>query len=488
MKILVGLITLIVIWLSFLTLWFCELSLENQKQDEALTKIRNFVTSLQTMMGDKAMTKDIIDYTPILRKNNDIAETLDSALKDAFQHQVQESRDNDLDYEYEETNLMWRRTKIHKKFDPFTTYTGRQTQAYISRNLGSSSEIDGTNQNNNMENLQRRNTVQNKFVDLNSILEYDDDHNTITTCILLGDDNINIDDPEGNTTYFNLTMKLTTDAFSSEISFKLLQYDNKKLVINSANDVNLSLNTLHEFEYKCFISDLDQNREKEKEICYDFRLYNPNRLFGGQCCEKGMGFFKMSVNKSPISFGTNRLYGKEFSSSICINSEDGKLIKKEINKNTNLLYPSRECKNRNCICDTNPVIFSSLEHDDMYDIKMNVLTKMILLSGSENLNDVVSSQYKATCWVLLDDPYEYSKQKEAALEKKIEERMIRRYILAMFYFATRPEGWTLHYHFLSRKSECEWNLMEDFYDGELDYLFGCLCDDDENIISISTRK
>lgn len=60
--------------------------------------------------------------------------------------------------------------------------------------------------------------------------------------------------------------------------------------------------------------------------------------------------------------------------------------------------------------------------------------------------------------------------------------------MAIFYFATKPDGWKFHYHFLSSRSECMWNSVEEFYNNEQPLIGGCLCDDDENIFSVFFSK
>jgi len=78
-----------------------------------------------------------------------------------------------------------------------------------------------------------------------------------------------------------------------------------------------------------------------------------------------------------------------------------------------------------------------------------------MLSDSDKLQDIDSAKYKAACWVLYDDPYEYYDLVDEVTHNK----MMQHYILAVFYFATLPEKWKEHSDFLSSRSECDWNYI-----------------------------
>lgn len=143
----------------------------------------------------------------------------------------------------------------------------------------------------------------------------------------------------------------------------------------------------------------------------------------------------------------------------------------------NKLYQQRECISDECICDSNPsLIMSNSEDEDvMYDIKMKAMSLIVLLSGSEKLLNVNTPQYKAACFILNDDVY-FSKQKITSSTRIIEQRMVQRYIVSLFYFATSPENWKYHYHFLSGQSECDWNNYADFTTGKSYIIQGLVCD------------
>lgn len=296
MKILVGVITVIVIWLIYLTLEFRELRLENQKRDDAALKINNAVMSLVNEKNSKERTTE--NYEDIVK--------VEDASKAAF-HQ---SKARDL----ENNHPFWHETstaaliKIHtdrsmgsipKRFSysAIKPPLPRSNKNRITRSSGSQS---------------RGNKVQNEQVEVD----------TATKCILLENNTL---DAHSVDMVFNVTMNLITDRNDHEISWKLIQQDHSIPVIDSITDVtNLSPNALHEFEYKCFVSPLDENHVNPKnKVCYDFRIYDPIIWNSGFCCEYGLGYFELSINENPISFGSNRLQGMELASSFCIQESTG---------------------------------------------------------------------------------------------------------------------------------------------------------------------
>lgn len=164
------------------------------------------------------------------------------------------------------------------------------------------------------------------------------------------------------------------------------------------------------------------------------------------------------------------------------NLESGKNSKEEKTS----YYPFRwQCKNEVCLCDSKSGLSS--------DIKENLplLFEVTMLSDSNKLQDVESAQYKAGCWVLYDDPYDYDLADEEAHKKRIQ-----RYILAVIYFAMLPEKWDEHFHFLSSRSECDWNSDDDYDENEgifiiieeKDITYGCSCDEDGNLILLNMSK
>lgn len=60
---------------------------------------------------------------------------------------------------------------------------------------------------------------------------------------------------------------------------------------------------------------------------------------------------------------------------------------------------------------------------------------------------------------------------------------MQRYILAVIYFATKPQNWSMHLNFLSSQSECDWH--NDFYHPQMqNSSVGTGCDKNDNIISL----
>lgn len=205
-------------------------------------------------------------------------------------------------------------------------------------------------------------------------------------------------------------------------------------------------------------------------------------------CRHGLGWFKVHLNNNTTPFLSERFYNSAWiGSSFCVNN-DGTLTKEEIGKE-DVKYYSRDCIKKECVCDSNPTLFLKSGEGIMQHIKTNVLSQVLSLSGTEKFLDVSTPQYKAACWVLNDDPY-FALYDNNNIQPtgKIEDRMIQRYILALFYFATTPEQWKHHFHFLSLRSECEWNTWEEFNTNDGTPFTGCLCDDEENIISMTFCK
>lgn len=297
-------------------------------------------------------------------------------------------------------------------------------------------------------------------------------------------------------TTFPLQFKLITDKKPHETSWTLLPHEDENednIIIDSQeNDITKSLSSphaLHEFNYFCTVSSNKLNEikeEKNEPFCYDFKVYDS--LKDGVCCNWGQGSYELKVNNDHII--DDRIFSYELSRSFCI-TNDGKVMDKEDKVKPETEFPSRECININqCICDSNPALFGSFSSSNnmMYNAKMRAMNQMTVFSGTDKLMDITSPQYKAACWVLNDDPFNYDTNTTSNALERIEERMIQRYILAVLYFSTTPKHWTQPLHFLSSRSECEWNTAKEFYVEESKYLLGVLCNDDETVFSIFLCK
>lgn len=152
-------------------------------------------------------------------------------------------------------------------------------------------------------------------------------------------------------------------------------------------------------------------------------------------------------------------------------------------------YPSRECLNEQCICDSRPNLSVNFDEGDMYNIKIQTFLEISILSGSEKLKDVNSPQYKAACWIFNDDAHQYHSMSsnQNKLSQMVNPEILlrdkmQRYILAVFFFETNPpQGWFDHYNFLSSLSVCKWNNK----DNEDHNIMGVVCDENENVLSLS---
>lgn len=143
---------------------------------------------------------------------------------------------------------------------------------------------------------------------------------------------------------------------------------------------------------------------------------------------------------------------------------------------------SIECLKDPCTCDSKPNLFTTKKD---IDFQQQVLTNILSLSGSMSLLDENSAQYKAACWVFYDDPFLEMYHNQTQIEDP-EKRMMQRYILAVHYFSTNPEYWVEPLHFLSAKSECEWNKARPYRTKTIKN--GVDCDKYNTVISLKSYR
>jgi len=156
----------------------------------------------------------------------------------------------------------------------------------------------------------------------------------------------------------------------------------------------------------------------------------------------------------------------------------------DVESDASSTYLSRECIDNACICDSKPRLSNIKEDDDMFYTKLLTLHEIMMISDSKALADYESAQYKAACWVLHDDPFFYENSLELENRK---ERMMQRYLLALFFFTMGPEKWNDHFYFLSSKSECDWNQVERDESGQQVFI-GIGCDENDYVIAIKLGK
>lgn len=178
-----------------------------------------------------------------------------------------------------------------------------------------------------------------------------------------------------------------------------------------------------------------------------------------------------------------RFYSHTSETSFCLGDNSSVIQSNDKHRNnTQLLYPSRECLNEICVCDSKPELLSDLvgiesDYDGLYELRRQARENIIFISGP-NLLSYETPQYKAACWVLYDDPYLIQYNTSTTYTEK---RMIQRYILAVFYFATKPGNWSVHLNFLSSMPECEWHVNAETFYGSTN---GVSCDTNDNIVSL----
>lgn len=106
----------------------------------------------------------------------------------------------------------------------------------------------------------------------------------------------------------------------------------------------------------------------------------------------------------------------------------------------------------------------------------NVITQSEL-SSILDLESEGTPQNKALNWLANDDP--------AFVTVAESSRIIRRYILALFYFVFDGPNWQNQYFFLTGDHECRWH---DEWDKEKNMFAGVTCDQDHNIIYMDFGK
>ena len=124
---------------------------------------------------------------------------------------------------------------------------------------------------------------------------------------------------------------------------------------------------------------------------------------------------------------------------------------------------SEQCDSCKSKCDEKPLL---TESDRGRDIAFMTGS----MSGMELISDVNSAVYKATCWIIHDDPMQIESSNSA---------IVQRYALALLYYTTNGPNWNNKHNFLGPFSECEWcNMLNQ----------GVFCNEDGNVKEIKLRK
>ena len=91
----------------------------------------------------------------------------------------------------------------------------------------------------------------------------------------------------------------------------------------------------------------------------------------------------------------------------------------------------------------------------------------VLQYASNRVQLVFTPQYQAAAWIANEDPMPH-------ILPTSDRRLLQRWLMATFYFATSGDAWTNDYGFLSSEDECLWN----------DGMSGVFCTGDMNLINI----
>ena len=119
------------------------------------------------------------------------------------------------------------------------------------------------------------------------------------------------------------------------------------------------------------------------------------------------------------------------------------------------------------------------------DVKtLSISTAMeifVPISGEESLKNETSPQYLAMDWIVNHDG--------ANITLKEEDKIIQRYVLAVFYFSTQGKNWKNQYNFLSDKDVCDWNGYKNSTMKNVDEFSGIQrCDEAGNVVNIELGK
>ena len=93
--------------------------------------------------------------------------------------------------------------------------------------------------------------------------------------------------------------------------------------------------------------------------------------------------------------------------------------------------------------------------------------EVIESSVGKSIYDNTTNRHTALLWLADEDPMRLDET--APLQE-----LLQRFLLAYFYYATNGDSWTNQYHFLSKKSVCDWN----------DKTSGVFCNDKKQVSSI----
>lgn len=285
------------------------------------------------------------------------------------------------------------------------------------------------------------------------------------------------------TSFFKLDVQVMTDGTPDYTHWTLTESNNKgNLIIDSRFDeIKLSKNTLHDVGYMCYVTTQESQVFKNQDrLFYDFTIHEDIDGYG-LCCWTGVGHVSLRLNDTIQLIDQETLFGSNEITSFYLDGEKIEPVEAQEVVNT-ISYPSKECIQKECFCDNNPDLFLPPNRDTLSSIfglnvlKREVLNDISILSGYDKLLEKDTPQYKAACWILNDDPF-LSNATSLKPNHAIE-RMMQRYVLAVFYFATNPQNWILDLDFLSGTNECTWN------DYNLGTLNGIGCDKDGNMLSL----
>lgn len=252
-------------------------------------------------------------------------------------------------------------------------------------------------------------------------------------------------------------------------------YDN--ISTNTTYSINGMISTENDGSYNSMVDDDDYNNMANDD--YDKAVF--------ENIQNDLNTSSSSNQSSTPSVYTTQPYDDDFrmidniygEHEIPIETTESDTESMDVNVDQPTSYPFKniQCKNKKtCVCDSKPGLSTNLKNSDMlYDIKAQTLLGISILSHSNKLQDVESPQYKAACWVLFDDPYQYvsTAQKRILQQHRIapdlykeegaQKRMIQRYALAVLYFSTTPKEWENQYKFLSASSEVSFFTYNQYY-------------------------
>lgn len=393
------------LWLFWLTLRYQEHDKRHEKHDESIRDVKEQLVSF--LVGRQTNNEN---------NNEDVILRYDTSVSNAVERLNTKAinQDSTRDERKLSLSLPTKTTTIRTEKNRFNSYTDikRSNISFLKKeNTNYKEKPKSTNRNRNNS---KRRMVKNTQTDC-KLISYSN-----STFVRILDSFVDQSESALSTLLttstkieFYLSFTLNTDLYPWETSWDLSPLEegaenddnnNDKLIIDSmANEsyIELSPETLYDFQYFCSAS--SSTSLNKDNTCYEFSIHDS--WGDGNCCWFGIGYFSLQLNDNFVTTSdSERFYSYTHKTSFCLGDNDSMNESSE-KSNAHLLYPSRECLNGTCICDSEPALLSNYndiysKYPGLHELKRQTFTKIRFLSGTQTLFSPETPQYKAACWVL----------------------------------------------------------------------------------------